>query len=148
MKCKTCGVGDRVEIAVKTTGRDAGGAGITRCYRLECGHAWHVAVPTVDTRSALEAAEPVQCTCGEIATVNALLVENRHHVALGKDLPEETFRQWVEQVLQALDGIPAEIGAPSLAHSATLAAKSQTTGMSEKMSKLNKLLVRAIKAVS
>ncbi len=146
MKCKTCGVGDRVEIAAKTIGRDA--AGITRCHRLECGHAWHVAIPTIDTRSPLEVAEPAHCNCGEIATVNGLLVEGRHHAALGKDLTEETFRRWLEQVLQALDGIPAEIGAPSLVHSATLAAKSHTTGMSEKTSSLNKLLGRAIKAVS
>ena len=80
--------------------------------------------------------------------MNGLLVEGRHHAALGKDLPEETFRQWLAQVLEALDGIPAEIGAPSLIHSATLAAKSQTTAMSEKASSLNKLLGRAIKAVS
>ena len=146
MKCKTCGAGDKVEIAAKTTGRDA--AGITRCYRLECGHAWHVAIATIDTGSALEVAEPARCTCGEIATVNGLLVEGRLHAALGKDLTEDAYRRWLEQVLQALDGIPAEIGAPSLIHSATLAAKSQTTGMSEKTSDLNKLLGRAIKAVS
>jgi hypothetical protein len=137
---------NNVEIAVKTTGRDA--AGLTRCHRLECGHAWHVAVPTIDTRSALEIAEPAHCTCGEIATVNALLVEGRHHAALGKDLSEDTYKQWLGRVLEALDGIPAEIGAPTLVHSATLAAKSQTTGMTEKMSSLNKLLGRAIKAVS
>ncbi len=146
MECKTCGVGDKVEIAAKITGRDA--AEITRCSRLECGHAWHVAIPTIDTGLPLEVAEPARCTCGEIATVNGLLVEGRLHAALGKDLTEDVYRRWLEQVLQALDGIPAEIGAPSLIRSATLAAKSQTTGMSEKTSDLNKLLGRAIKAVS
>ena len=133
-------------MAAKTIGRDA--TGVTRCHRLECGHAWHVAVPTIDTRSSREVAEPARCTCGEIATVNGLLVEGRRHAALGKDLPEDTFRRWLAQVLEALDGIPAEIGAPSLTRSATLAAKSQTTAMSEKASSLNKLLGRAIKAVS
>jgi hypothetical protein len=146
MQCKTCEAGDKVEIAAKTTGRD--GAGITRCHRLECGHAWHVAIPTIDARSPLEVAEPAHCTCGEIATVNGLLVEGRRHAALGKDLTEDTYRRWLAQVLQALDGIPAESGAPSLVHSATIAAKSQTSGMSEKMGSLNKLLGRAIKAVS
>jgi hypothetical protein len=146
VKCKTCGGGDVVEIAAKTIGRNA--AGNTRCHRLECGHAWHVAMPTIDERSPREMPEPAHCNCGEIVTVNTLLIEGRHHAALGKDLTEEAFRPWLEQVLQALDGIPAESGAPSLIHSATLAAKSQTSGMSEKMSKLNKLLVRAIKAVS
>jgi hypothetical protein len=146
VKCKTCGVENRVEIAAKTTDRDA--AGITRCYRLECGHAWHVAIPTIDTRSPLDVAEPAHCNCGEIATVNGLLVDGRQHAALGTDLTEETFKRWLEQVLQALDGIPAEIGAPSLVHSATLAAKSHTTAMTDKVTNLNKLLGRAIKAVS
>lgn len=146
MNCKTCGAGDRAEIAAKITGRDA--LGLTRCHRLECGHAWHVTIPTADARSPLEVAEPAHCTCGEIATVNGLLVEGRRYEASGEDLGEDVFRRWLEQVLQALDGIPAESGAPSLFHSATLAAKSQTSRVSEKTSKLNKLLERAIKAVS
>ena len=146
MKCKICGAGDKVEIAAKTTGRDA--TGITRCHRLECGHAWHVAIPAIDMRSPLEIAEPAHCTCGEIATVNGLLVEGRQYAALGNALAEDAYNRWLEQVLQALDGIPAESGAPSLVRSATLAAKSRTSGMSEKMSSLNKLLGRAIKAVS
>ena len=150
MQCKTCGAGDKAEIAAKTTGRD--GAGLTRCHRLECGHAWHVVSPTTDARASradgLEGAEPAPCTCREIATVNRLLAEGRHHAALGKDLTEDAFRRWLEQVLQALDGIPAESSAPSLVRSAETAAKSQTSGMSKKMSDLNKLLERAIKAVS
>ena len=150
MNCKTCGAGDKVEIAARTTGRDADG--ITRCHRLECGHAWHVAIPTIDGGSpgadGLEVAEPEHCTCSEIATVNILLAEGRRHEALGEDLPADTFGRWLEQVLQALDGIPAEIGAPSLARSAATAAKSQTSGLTKKMTNLNKLLGRAIKAVS
>ena len=150
MNCRTCGAGDKVELAAKTTGRDS--AGITRCHRLECGHAWHVATPTTDGRSpgadGLEVAEPEHCTCSEIATVNILLAEGRRHEALGEDLAEDAFGRWLEQVLQALDGIPAEIGAPSLVRSAATAAKSQTSGLSKKMTNLNKLLGRAIKAVS
>jgi hypothetical protein len=146
MQCKTCGAVNSVEIAAKTIGRGAGGN--TRCHRLECGHAWHAAIPTPDAPSPLEVVEPAQCTCREIVAVNELLVEGRRHAAFGNELPEDAFRRWFEQVLQALDGIPAESGAPSLAHSATLAAKSRTSSMTEKMSKLNKLLARAIKAVS
>jgi len=145
VNCKTC-IGDKVEIAAKTIWRAA--AGITRCHRLECGHAWHVAIPTIDARLPLEVAEAARCNCGEIATVNGLLVDGRQHAALGNALSEDAFKQWLEQVLEALDGIPAEIGAQSLVHSATLAAKSKTSGISEKTSKLNKLLGRAIKAVS
>jgi hypothetical protein len=80
--------------------------------------------------------------------VNILLAEGRRHEALGEDLAEDAFGRWLEQVLQALDGIPAEIGAPSLVRSAATAAKSQTSGLSKKMTNLNKLLGRAIKAVS
>jgi truncated hemoglobin YjbI len=80
--------------------------------------------------------------------VNTLLAEGRHHEALGENLTEEAFRRWLEQVLQALDGIPAEIGAPSLVRSAATAAKSQMSSLSKKMINLNKLLGRAIKAVS
>ena len=150
MQCKTCGVGDKVEIAAKTTGRD--GAGITRCHRLECGHAWHVVSPTTDVRApgaaGPEGAEPAPCTCGEIATMNSLLAGGRHHAALGEDLTEDAFRRWLEQVLQALDGIPAENSAPSLVRSAATAAKSQTSGMIKKMSNLTKLLRQGIQAVS
>ena len=145
VNCKTCGA-DKVEIAAKTIGRHA--AGSTRCHRLECGHAWHVASSTTDARSPVEIAEPVHCTCREIVTVNALLAEGRCHEALGKDLTEDAFGRWLEQVLQALDGIPAESGAPSLVRSATTAAKSQTSALSKKVIELNKLLGRAIKAVS
>ena len=150
MQCKTCGAGDKVEIATKTTRRDA--AGITRCHRLECGHAWHVVSSPPEARApgadGLEAAEPARCTCGEIATVNSLLAEGRHHAALGGNLTEDTFRRWLEQVLQALDGIPAESSAPSLVRAAATVAKSPVGGMSKKMSNLNDLLGRAIKAVS
>ena len=150
MNCKICGAGDRGEITAKTTGRDA--TGITRCHRLECGHAWHVAIPANPTRTpgadVLDAAEPAPCTCGEITTVNALLAEGRRHEALAESLDEDTFRRWLAQVLEALDGIPAESGAPSLVRSAATAAKSATSSTSKKMSNLNKLLERAIKAVS
>ena len=80
--------------------------------------------------------------------MNALLAEGRCHEALGKDLTEDAFGRWLEQVLQALDGIPAESGAPSLVRSAATAAKSQTSALSKKVIELNKLLGRAIKAVS
>jgi len=146
VNCRTCGTGDRVEIAAKTIGRGAGGN--TRCYRLECGHAWHVVMPTIDARSRPEGAEPAPCSCGEIATVNTLLAEGRRHEALGEDLTEDAFGRWLEQVLQALDGIPAESGAPSLVRSAATAAKSPTSSLSKKITDLNKLLGRAIKAVS
>ena len=145
MNCKTCGAGDKVEIASKTIGRNA--AGITRCHRLECGHAWHVASATTDARSPGEVADPARCTCREIAVVNTLLGEGRHHQALGEGLTEDAFARWFEQVLQALDGIPAESSAPSLVRSAAISAKSQTS-LSKKMTDLNKLLERAIKAVS
>ena len=149
MQCKTCGR-DRVEIATKTTGRS--GAGATRCHRLECGHAWPVVSRPVDAAAPgadePQGAEPTPCTCAEIATVNRLLAEGHVHAASGDHLTEDAFRRWLEQVLQALDGIPAESSAPSLVRSAATAAKSQTSGMSKKMSNLNKLLERAIKAVS
>ena len=150
MQCRTCGAGDKVEVAARTTGRNE--SGVTRCHRLECGHAWHVVSPTMEERASmadgLEGAAPAPCTCGEIATVNRLLVEGRQHAALGEDLTEDVFRRWLEQVLEALDGIPAESSGPSLVRSAAIAAKSQTTSMSKKMSNLNELLGRAIKAVS
>jgi len=125
---------------------------MTRCHRLECGHAWHVVSLTTEARApradGLEGAEPAPCTCGEIATVNRLLAEGRHYTTLGEDLTEEAFRRWLKQVLEALDGIPAESSGPSLVRSAAIAAKSQTSGMSKKMKSLNELLGRAIKAVS
>jgi hypothetical protein len=145
VNCKTCGTGDKAEIAAKTI-RNA--AGLTRCHRLECGHAWHVATSTTDARSPLEGAEPTRCACGEIATVNTVLAEGRHHEALGDNLTDDAFKRWLEQVLEALDGIPAESGAPTLVRSAATAAKSQTRDLRKKVTDLNKLLGRAIKAVS
>ena len=106
-----------------------------------------VTIPTTDGRS-LEVAEPAHCTCREIATVKTLLVAGRGHEVSGDHLTEDAFGRWLEEVLQALDGIPAESGAPSLVRSATTAAKSQTSGLSKKITDLNKLLGRAIKAVS
>jgi hypothetical protein len=144
VNCRTCGT-DKVEIAAKTTGRSA--AGITRCHRLECGHAWHVAIPAIDA-PPVEVAEPAPCGCGEIATVNALLAEGRRLETLGNELTEDAFARWLAQVLEALDGIPAESGAPSLLRSASTAAKSPTSSLSKKTIDLNKLLSRAIKAVS
>jgi len=44
MECRTCGVGERVEIAAKTIRHAATRA--LKCHRLECGHAWHLEVPT------------------------------------------------------------------------------------------------------
>jgi hypothetical protein len=150
VNCRTCAGREQVEIASKTIGRDANG--ITRCHRLECGHAWHVAIPASDTRApgaeAPARVEPAPCNCGEIATVNRLLAEGRQHEALGDNLGEEAFRSWLARVLEALDGIPAESGAPSLVRSAATAAKSATSSMSKKLGNLNKLLGRAIKAVS
>ena len=142
MQCKTCGAADKAEIAVRTTLRAAGSS--TRCHRLECGHAWHVG----HAASRVEVTEPTHCTCGEVTTVNGLLVEGHRHAALRNELTEDAFRQWLNEVLQVLDGIPAESGASSLLHSATLAAKSKTSSMSEKTNKLNKLLARAIQALS
>jgi hypothetical protein len=118
-----------------------------KCHRLECGHAWHAAL-TNDARSPLAVADPAHCTCGEIAPVNTLMVEGRRHEALGENLTQEAFEGWLAQVLQALDGIPAELGAPPLVRSATTAAKSQTNGLSKKTANLNKLLAKAIQAVS
>ena len=148
MNCKTCGGREQVEIAAKTTGRDANG--LTRCHRLECGHAWHVAIPAGEARAADAEVrgEPAPCNCGEIATVNRLLAEGRRHEAVGDALGDDAFRPWLAQVLEALDGIPAESGAPSLVRSAATAAKSATSSMSKRLSNLNKLLARAIKAVS
>jgi len=145
--CSMCGPGEKVELAAKII--DRGAVGITRCHRLACGHAWHVTIPPGDPRpaSALDAG-PASCTCSEIATVNRLLVEGRQHEQLGEGLSPETFALWLRRVLEALDGIPAESGAPSLARSAATAGKSPTSSLSKKTTNLNTLLGRAIKAVS
>ena len=147
MECKTCGIGEQVEIAAKTIRGTA--TGVARCHRLECGHAWHRTVRPADAPEQPQGAdEPTRCTCGEIAIVNGLLIQGRQHASLGPDLSEEAFRQWLQQVLEALDGIPAESGARSLLHSATLAAKPHKNAIGEQVISLNKLLGRAIKAVS
>ena len=132
-----CGPGEKVELAAKIISR--GPESMTRCHRLACGHAWHVTIPPADLAS---------CTCNEIATVNTLLVEGRQHEQVGEELSPETFAHWLRRVLEALDGIPAESGAPSLARSAATAGKSPNTNLSKKMTNLNTLLGRAIKAVS
>ncbi len=147
MECGTCGVGEKVEIAAKIIRRAA--TRLAKCHRLECGHAWHLEVGTSDGPQHPQGVdEPTRCTCGEIAIVNGLLVEGRQHAALGPDLTEDAFKRWLEQVLEALDGIPAEIGARSLLQSATLAVKPHKSAIGEQVISLNKLLGRAIKAVS
>ncbi len=143
MNCKTCGT-ETKEIATKTIGR--GSSGATKCHRLGCGHAWHRITPTAGEPGADDAIVATPCSCGEIVTVNALLVAGRR--LSPETLSDEAFREWSKQVLEALDGIPAESGAPSLVRSATTAAKSPTSNMSKKVDELNKLLVRAITAVS
>ncbi len=149
MNCKTCGVESK-EIATKTTGR--GPAGATKCHRLECGHAWHVLTPPAGGPGAENAPQATSCGCGEIVTVNALLAAGRRLTPVegdtNGDASDEGFRAWAKLVLEALDGIPAESGAPSLARSAATAAKSQTSSTTKKIAELNKLLVRAITAVS
>jgi len=143
MNCKTCAT-ETKQIAAKTTFRGASSA--TKCHRLECGHAWHVSTPA--TGEAAGDNPPTPCSCGEIVTVNALLVAGRQ-LALAKDtLTDEDFRAWAKQVLEALDGIPAESGAPSLVRSATTATKSAVSSTSKKVADLNALLVRAVNAVS
>jgi hypothetical protein len=145
MNCKTCGKAETKEIATRTIGRGANG--VTRCHRLECGHAWHMA-PSADGEQN-DGIGPTPCSCGEIVTVNALLVAGRR-LALVKDelADEEAIRAWSKHVQDALDGIPAESGAPSLARSAATVAKSAASGLSKKVGDLNNLLVRAIVAVS
>lgn len=145
MHCKTCGI-ETNAIATKTTGRAASGA--TKCHRLECGHAWHVTTPTAGGPGADENGAPAPCGCGEIVTVNALLATGRRLGLANADLSDDAFRAWSTQVLEALDGIPAESGAPSLVRSATNAAKSANSSTPKKVADLNKLLVRAITAVS
>lgn len=143
MNCKTCATASKT-IASKIIRR--GPSGMTKCTRLECGHAWHVETPlgasTVDDDAA---AAP--CGCGEIATVNALLAAGRR-LSAEPSVSEEAFRAWSAQVLDALDGVPAESGAPSLVRTATTAAKSQTSTTAKKIAELTKLLVRAITAVT
>jgi len=143
MNCKTCGVQTK-EIATKTTGRGANGQ--TKCHRLECGHAWHATTPTVGALTD-DGITPTSCGCGEIVIVNELLVAGRR-LALAKEGIDEAFQGWSKQVLEALDGIPAESGTPSLVRSATTAAKSSMSDTPKKVAALNALLVRAIAAVS
>ena len=141
MNCKTCGV-EAKEIATKTTSRAPSSA--IRCHRLECGHAWHVTTPI----PAHDAVAPTPCGCGEMVTVNELLIAGRRLALASDGLSDETFRAWSKLVLESLDGIPAESGAPSLVRSATTAAKSSMSSMPKKVADLNALLVRAIAAVS
>ena len=143
MHCTTCGV-ETKQIATKTTSRGAGGA--TKCHRLACGHAWHVTASTAGDPSTDGAATP--CGCREIVIVNDLLVAG-HRLAIEKDeLREEDLRAWSAQVLEALDGIPAESGSQSLSRIATTATKSAMSSTSKKVRDLNALLVRAVTAVS
>jgi hypothetical protein len=145
MNCKTCGAQTK-EIATKTTGRGANG--VTKCHRLECGHAWHVTTPTAGELTAHDDLTPTPCGCGEIVTVNELLVAGRRLTLVKEGLSDEAFREWSKQVLDALDGIPAESGAPSLVRSAATAVKSSMSSTAKKVADLHALLVRAIAAVS
>lgn len=144
MNCKTCATAAKT-VASKISRR--GQSGLTKCTRLECGHAWHVETPLgVSRLDEDETATP--CDCGEIAVVNALLVEGRRLAADTSALGDEPFRAWSTRVLEALDGVPAESGAPSLVRTATTAVKSQTSNTAKKIADLNKLLVRALTAVT
>ncbi len=145
MNCKTCGAQTK-EIAMKMTGRGANG--VTKCHRLECGHAWHVMTPTPGALTADDGPTPTPCNCGEIVTVNNLLIAGRRFTQVKEGLSDEAFPEWSKQVLDALDGIPAESGAPSLMRRATTAAKSSMSSTAKKVADLNALLVRAIAAVS
>ncbi len=144
MNCKTCATPSKT-IASKIIHRGANG--ITRCNRLECGHAWHVETP-LGSPSIDGEMTPLPCGCGEIAIVSGLLVAGRRLGSDGEALGDESFRAWSTQVLDALDGVPAESGTPSLVRSATTAAKSSTSSTAKKVLELNKLLVRAIAAVT
>lgn len=144
MHCKTCEAASKT-IASKISRRAQ--SGITKCNRLECGHAWHVETP-LGTASVDADAMATSCGCGEITTVNALLVEGRRLSADTSAFGETSFRAWSIRVLEALDGVPAESGEPSLVRTATNAAKSQTSSTAKKIVDLNKLLVRAITAVT
>ena len=132
-------------IASKISRRDQ--AGIMKCVRLECGHAWHVETP-LGAASVDADAVATPCGCGEIATVNALLLTGRRLSQGADTLGDDVFQAWATQVLEALDGVPAESGAPSLVRTATTAAKSPTSSMAKKVDALNKLLVRVITAVT
>lgn len=144
MNCKTCEAPAK-EIATKTIGRAPSGA--TKCHRLECGHAWHMVTPPTSEPGANDVV-PTSCGCGEIVTVNGLLAAGRRLALIAEGPSDEDFRAWSKDVLEALDGIPAESGAPSLARSAATAAKSPNSKLPKKVTDLNNLLVRAIKAVS
>lgn len=144
MNCKTCATASKT-IATKISRRSQ--SGITKCNRLECGHAWHVETP-LGVSNADEEETATACGCGEIAIVNALLVAGRRLGADTSAFGDEAFRAWSIQVLEALDGVPAESGAPSLVRTATTAAKSPTSTTAKKIAELNKLLVRAVTAVT
>jgi len=144
MYCKTCGTASKT-IASKISRRAQ--SGITKCNRLECGHAWHVETP-LGAPGMDDAETATSCGCGEITTVNALLVEGRRLSADTTAFGDESFRAWSIRVLEALDGVPAESGEASLVRTATNAAKSQTSSTAKKIIDLNKLLVRAITAVT
>ena len=145
MDCRSCGAPTK-EIATKTTSRGANG--VVKCHRMECGHAWHVTTPATGELTAHDDLTPTPCGCGEIVTVNDLLRAGRRFALLKEGFSDEAFREWSKQVLDALDGIPAESGAPSLVRSATTAAKSSMSSPAKKVADLNALLVRAIAAVS
>lgn len=145
MDCKSCGAQTK-EIAAKTSSR--GVHGVTQCHRLECGHAWHVTKPPAGELTPHDGSSPTPCGCMEIASVNELLVGGRRLALASESLSDEAFREWSQRVLEALDGIPAEIGAPSLVRRATTAAKSSTSSTPKKVADLNALLVHAIAAVS
>jgi hypothetical protein len=144
VNCEICGQKD--VLATKIVGRSTEGQ--VRCHRFVCGHAWHVATVASDPRAAAVPAAPVRCTCSEIAATNALLVEGNRYERMGDALTQELFEPWWRQVLEVLDGIPSESGAPSLVRSATTAGKSPNTTLVKKVSNLNALLGKALKAVS
>jgi len=98
--------------------------------------------------AAADAGAPTSCNCSEISIVNALLVEGRQYELSKEELPSETFTSWLPRVLEALDGIPAESGSPSLARSAATIGRSPNSNIAKKTVDLNALLGRAIKAVS
>jgi len=145
MNCKTCGTQAK-EIATKTVGR--GPNGVDGCHRLECGHAWHVTTRPTGEAGANDGVTPTACGCREIVTVNEVLVTGRRLALMGEDVGESAFQEWSKRVLDALDGIPAESAAPSLARSAATTAKSATSSTTKRVAGLNALLVRAIAAVS
>lgn len=145
MDCSTCGAPSK-EIATKTIGRSSDA--IAKCRRLECGHAWHETHWTDGNRSGGSDAGPTACGCREIVTLRELLIAGRQLGTLKDDVSSEAFRDWSLQVLAALDGIPAEAGAPSLLRRATTAAKPSEGGLAKKVTDLNALLVRAIVAVT